>query len=308
MNILNLLIESLTSELFTGAVLLAIARGVWRAARFIRDLRLGNPIIGLFKYLPSRRIVRFSATALLYVEHPEEAARYLLYKEDNRPDRYWAPIGGVLKYSPDFKQSYFKKFEIQELPPGEKVATESRNDVRLFFPGWKTISFLRRFLRLIASQQGIENPLAAIHREMIEEVIDDAHDPSAMRSTLSKTAANSPFDLGKVHLRLKEQFPIVFFKLDQEQPTRLVHLRLFYIVESVDYELPHALLRASKLDSSRFFWATQDQIEQGHSCIEQDFVISDHSKAIFSQGLSKHDTLNHQGLLPQEFQRRQRRT
>jgi len=304
MNIINWLVRSAAAELLTGAAILALIRFAWRATRFVRDLRLGNPIIGLFRYLPSRRVVRFSATALLYVEHPEQAARYLLYKEDNKSDSYWAPLGGVLKYSPEFKQVYFKRFDIHELPPDERVTTESKNDVRLFVPSWKTISFLRRFLRLIASQQNIETPAAAIHREMIEEVIEDASDPATMRSSLSHSALNTTFDLGKVHLRLKEPFPIVFFKLDKDRPSKLVHLRLFYIVEPVDSELSHMLLKASKIDPSRFFWATQDQIELGHRHIEQDSPISDHSKAIFSEGLSNTDTLNHQGLIPSEFERR----
>jgi len=302
--------SSAIAQLFSGAAIFAGLRAVWRFANFVQGLKVGNPIIRMIRYIPSRRVLRISMSTLLYLE--DEGGNLLLYHEDNQKrtpttasprDSYWAPVGGVLKTTDSEKwQQLFRRFDIHTIDGSEASSVEGKNDIRLYLPARRSLLFLSQLLALVRKQRAIETPVGAMHRELIEEIVGDSKDPSATLLLMQKTHDNY-LELGGSLLRLKSQVPVTLFKLDSKRPRQLMHLRLFYVVEPVDGILLEMVKAATEHEPERFFWATKNQIELGHRHIERGTRISDHAKAILETGLSDDDKLNLEGVMPGYFEK-----
>jgi SMODS-associated NUDIX domain len=110
-----------------------------------------------------RRIVRFSASAILHVCRGSER---LLAVTPQRGDAapYWAPLGGVLKYRSD-AQGFLQQAEIQQHISAAALDDMAR-DLRVVMPARAFF----RFLRWFRSGDGRESPTEALCREMKEEL------------------------------------------------------------------------------------------------------------------------------------------
>jgi 8-oxo-dGTP pyrophosphatase MutT (NUDIX family) len=252
-----------------GAGLVVVVSVFWKAKHGLQSRRI---TLAMVSRLIRRRSVRFSATAVLALQHREGLLLLRVPARGNhRP--YWAPPGGVMKFDESAARNEFSSMDVERHRVRSVEDDDLIGDLRVKLPR----RHLWKFMRWYHAENDVESPGTALIRELREELIDEllaegVDLPEGVAYEIIRTMTQG------VVREVTHSPRIDVFTYDDEievaserdeqlvatSDDELLHIRYFYIFRydgKAEAELAKLL---ESLPTDRLAWVTEQEISDGH--------------------------------------------